>query len=390
MRISDKYQWRQLSSDDGHYFFGYYDRNPWNEDNSFHLALKVQQCSRLPLAGEKADIGYIEKSSGKFIPCAQTRAWCHQQGAMQQWLKHIPNAFIYNDFDVEKKRLVSKIYQIDKGIIGQYDRPVYVLSNDGKFGISLNFSRIPRRGYSYADVPIPENYHPDIDNDGIILINMQTGKHKLLVSYRQIIKEYSMQFELNDKYWWLNHPGFNIDSSKILFLFRHCDDPLQPSSWSTNMYTVGLDGSGLKCILPQVYWEDRISHQLWGRTSNEILLDARWRNESSEYVTISDRSDFKTKLISKGMGPMGHLIFSNSGSHLLADTYPQKETQFLSKVNSQSGSVEIIGKFKHSQPPAFPVDVRCDLHPRWSNDDSIISVDSIHSGKRQIYILENH
>jgi len=209
MRISEKYNWRKLSPDDGNFFFGYYDRNPWNEDNSKHLALKAPQCERLPLPGETAEAGYIEKNTGEFIKCAETRAWCHQQGATQQWLKHLSDTFIFNDYDVRKQSLVCRVYQIGKGIIGQYDLPVYVLSPDGNWGIYLNFSRIPRRGYSYADVPVPDNRHPDSDNDGLFLMDMRTGKSKLIVSYADIIEKYPIQYELAERYWWLNHPGFN-------------------------------------------------------------------------------------------------------------------------------------------------------------------------------------
>ncbi|NMD87060.1 hypothetical protein HF882_10730 [Victivallis vadensis] len=40
--------WKKITPDDGHYFFGYYDRNPWNCDGSRHLALKAPQCERQP------------------------------------------------------------------------------------------------------------------------------------------------------------------------------------------------------------------------------------------------------------------------------------------------------------------------------------------------------
>ena len=388
MRISEKYDWRKLSPDDGNYFFGYYDRNPWNEGNSRHLALKAPQHERLPLSGETAEVGYIEKNTGEFIKCAETRSWCHQQGAMQQWLKHLPDTFIFNDYDIQKQSLVCRVYQVGKGIVGQYDLPVYVLSPDGKWGVSLRFSRIPRRGYSYADVPVPDNMHPDLDNDGLFLIDMHTGESKLIVSYADIVEKYPMQYELGERYWWLNHPGFNCDSTRLLFLFRHCSTPAVPYPWSTNMYTVNIDGSDLSCVLPDVYWQNKISHQLWAIEPDEILLDANWRGKGAEYIVTKDAQGGTSKLISSGMGPMGHLIFSPDGKKMLADTYPLESTQSLAMVNTENGEYQILGKFRHAMPDSYPVDVRCDLHPRWSADGSLITVDSIHSGERQIYMLE--
>lgn len=388
MKISNSYDWQKLTKDDGHYFFGYYDRCPWNNDNSKHLVLKAEQGERLPVRGETAEIGYIDRNTFDYVKLTETRTWCHQQGAMTLWLKHKADTFIYNDYDESQEKLIAKIYEIGKGIVGNYDLPIYAVSPDGRWGASLNFCRIPRRGYSYADAILEKDNQPDLDTDGIFLVNMHSGKAQLLVSYRQIIARHPVPFDLEDMYQWLNHIIFNRDSSKLLFLFRHCKDKSIPG-WHTNMYTVNIDGSDLACTLPQFYWNGMISHQIWGRTPNEILIDANWRKSGSEYLVYDDNvRPLEARRISKGMGPMGHLIFSPDGKWMLADTYPQDNLQSLALVDVTTGNFKIIGQFQHKQPSNYPVDVRCDLHPRWSTDGSSVTVDSIHNGKRQIYLLE--
>ena len=388
MQISDSFNWRKLSPDDGHYFFGYYDRCPWNADSTKHLVLKVEQCERLPFPGEAAEVGYLDRNTFAYVKLAETRAWCHQQGAMTLWLKHRPGTFTYNDYDESRGKLVAVIYEIGKGVVGSYDVPIYAMSPDGKWGATLNFARIPRRGYSYADAELPEDKQPDLDNEGIFLVDMHSGKARLLVSYRQIIAKHPLAFDLDNMYQWLNHIIFNCDSSKLLFLFRHCPDKKLPS-WHTNMYTVNLDGSDLACTLSQLHWDGMISHQMWGRTPNEVLIDANWRKTGTEYIVYDDNvRPLQAKRISKGMGVMGHSIFSPDGKWMLADTYSRDGLQSLALVDVASGDYEVIGRFRHRQPSGYPVDVRCDLHPRWSADGKIITVDSIHDGKRQVYILE--
>ncbi len=380
----NKYKWEKISPSDGHYCFGYYDRNPWNHDQSLHLALKVPQNERLPLPGEKAEIGVIEMASHKFESLTTTHAWCHQQGAMTLWLKHKPDCFIYNDWDEKEAKLAAKVFSLKNGIADSYSMPVYAISPDGRWGASLNFNRIPRRGYSYADATLDIS-PPDLNNDGIFIIDMHSGESTLAVSYAQMFAKHPALFLTEGRHSWTNHIIFNCDSSKFLFLLRHTKDLDTPYPWQTNMYTANIDGSDLACTLPDFYWK-WISHQIWGRTPNEVLVDANWQGEGSEYVVFDDSiRPLQAKRISRGMGHAGHLIFSPDGKQMLADTYSIDGQQTLSLVDSATGDLQEIGKFRHEQPKHHPGDVRCDLHPRWSSDGSMITVDSIDDGDRGIY-----
>ena len=174
MKISDSYNWQKLTKDDGHYFFGYYDRCPWNADSSKHLVIKANQCEQLPVQNEIAEIGYVDRNTFDYIKLTETRAWCHQQGSMQQWLKHKSDTFIYNGYDKSKGKLIAKIYEIGKGVTGSYNFPIYAMSPDGKWGAALNFARIPRRGYSYANAVLEDNKQANLDKDGVFLVNLHS------------------------------------------------------------------------------------------------------------------------------------------------------------------------------------------------------------------------
>lgn len=388
MRIHPTLDWKRLTPEDGNYFFGYYDRCPWNAEQNLHLALKAPQCDRLPVQGETAEVGIVTKD-GKYTGLVTTRAWCQQQGSMTLWLKHRPGCFIYNDFDVKEKLLHAMVYELGKGIAGRYEMPIYAMSPDGRWGVSLNFGRIPRRGYTYADTPISREYQPDLDNDGLFLVDMHSGDTKLLVSFRQMAEIHPTPYELPDVYQWLNHAIFNCDSTRILWLFRYCHNPYAPN-WKTFMYTVGIDGSGLRCPLPHVYWNNMISHQIWGRTPNEILIDAKWQDANADYVVFDEsKLPLQATLISRGMGPMGHTIFSPDGKWLAADTYPDANNfQHLALVETATGEVIRVGRFRHNKPSGFCGDARNDLHPRWSQDGKWLTVDSIHNRERGIYMLD--
>ncbi len=268
--------------------------------------------------------------------------------------------------------------------MGGYARPIYAISPDGRWGASLSFARIPRRGYSYADATL-DLTPPDEDGDGIFVVDMHTGASHLAISYGQMFAKHPASYLTEGRHTWLDHIIFNCDSSKFLFLLRHCLDVVRPYPWQTHMYTVGVDGSDLCCPLPDFYWKT-ISHHIWGRTPNEVLIDANWQGRGNEYVVFDERiRPIQASRISRGMGPYGHLVFSPDGTRMLADTYPVDGVQTLAMVDVARGAWRVIGRFGHVQPSGTPEDVRCDLHPRWSADGAWISVDSIHDGRRAIY-----
>ena len=390
--ISSTFDWINLTPQPGHYTFGYYDRRPWDSENRFHLALRIPQQERLPEPGERADVGYVDRASRRFHKVTETLAWCHQQGSMTLWLKHHPLTFITNDFVQEGGVWVpiARQFSLEDGKVGRYEVPIYAMSRDGRWGATLNFARIPRRGYSYALAPLPvDDPEPDLDDDGLFLVDMHSGETRLIASYRRLIDAHPMPYDLEGRYMWLNHTIFNCDGSRVMVLFRTTPAPNQPSPRRTYMYTMRLDGSDLRCSLSDIYWRRSISHQIWGRTPTEILIDANWFERGSEYVVFDESvCPFQAQRLSSGMGPSGHLQFSPDGSWLVADTYPNADgIQRLALVETATGEVTEIGRFRHQTPGAVG-DMRCDLHPRWSADGRLLTVDTIHEGERNIAMLD--
>ena len=69
-------------------------------------------------------------------------------------------------------------------------------------------------------------------------------------------------------------------------------------------------------------------------------------------------------------------------------TYPNsKGIQKLCVVNLKTDVLTHVGKFKHTSRLRGK-DIRCDLHPRWSEDGRFITIDTIHLGERKILLLD--
>lgn len=394
-RVHPSLEWIDLTPEPGHFAFGYYDRRPWDAAGRHHLAVRFPQQDRLPAPGERATIGLVDAAARRFQPLAETEAWCHQQGAMTQWLAHRPGCLIYNDFRGSGDRWlpVTRVYDLRLGLVDEYPFHTYVLSPDGRWAAVLDIARNPRRGYAYARAPLPvERPMPDLDNDGLFLVDLHTGQRRLVASYRAMLAQFPAPFDLDGTFVGVEHAMFNCDASRVMVLLRNSPGVYAPSfrMWRTYLYSVNVDGSDLRCTLPEIYWRlGGVSHQIWGRTPREILVDGNWFDRGHEYLVFDEAvQPVQARRIAQGMGPMGHLAFSPDGKWLAADTYVQPDGfQRLALVEVATGALREIGRFRHPHPVPC-VDVRCDLHPRWSSDGAWLTVDTVHAGDRKIYRLE--
>ncbi len=134
---------------------------------------------KLPDETEPATLGLVDLANNNaFIPLTTTRAWNFQEGCMAHWLDD--SSIIYND--IREGKNVSVILNVlTKKEIKTIPYPVSGVSPNGKEALSLNFSRlrITRTDYGYGgkgqdaqpEVPFPAN-------DGLFLVNLQTGKAK--------------------------------------------------------------------------------------------------------------------------------------------------------------------------------------------------------------------
>ena len=84
----------------------------------------------------------------------------------------------------------------------------------------------------------------------------------------------------------------------------------------------------------------------------------------------------------------GHCTYSPDVKWILTDGYPGKERmQRLLLLRLSDSKLFTLGKFYLSTPPS--IDLRCDLHPRWSRDGKYVCIDSAHeNAQRQIYLLD--
>jgi hypothetical protein len=319
--------------------------------------------------------------SAEFHGLAKSRAWNWQQGCMLQWLgAPAKDRVFYNDY--RKDKYVGVIRSLDRrGAESVLERPLYALSPDGNTGVSVDFERLHRCmcGYGYsARRAAVDTYHLP-DDDGIWIVNIQTGASRLVLSLKQIAK-LSPRSSMFRAEHYLNHLEFSPTGRRLCFLHRwHAR-----GKYYSRLYTVCPDGNGLRCLADN----DLVSHHTW--LDDEHLLAWSRQGDSRDRFYLYDLSATSSELRALGEGTLlqdGHPSFSPNRNFLLLDSYPDdNRLQSLLLFDLTTEELVELGKFR--QPLRFNDDLRCDLHPRWNRGGTKICFDSTHQGCRQIYVAD--
>jgi hypothetical protein len=364
-----------------HLFASYYGINSFNKSETYVTVLETDIKYKLPDENDPATLGLVDLRTNEFIPLTETRAWNFQQGCMAHWLGTSPDSLIiFNDF--RDGKYVSVIMNVfTKKEVKTIPYPVSAVSPDGKEAISINFSRLritrPDYGYggdgqdSRGEIPFPED-------DGLFLINLETGDAKLLVSYDQV-KELVPSVD-KGTIEWFNHTLFSRKGSKIFWLSRQIGNKQR----ITTSLTVNRDGSSLQRCFPD-NWAG--SHFDW-LNDEELMVTANYDGKQYGHVLFTvGEQDYK-RLGNGLLDYDGHGTFSSDQKWMVTDTYPSNglREQKIYLMDMLTEAILPLGRFV--QPREFEGFWRCDIHCRWSPSNKMIGFNSTNSGSRQVYIFK--
>jgi hypothetical protein len=362
-----------------HLFASYYGINSFSRSQRYATVLETDIKFRLPDENDPATLGLADLNTNEFIPLTQTRAWNFQQGCMAHWLGTSPDSLIiFNDF--RDGKYVSVVMNVHtKKETKTIPLPVSAVSPDGKKALSINFSRLrlTRPDYGYGgdgqdakkDIPFPED-------DGLFLVDLETGSSRLLVSYAQVKDLVPPVGEGNIE--WFNHTLFSREGSKIFWLSRQ----MNGNSRITTSLTVNSDGSDLQRCFPD-NWAG--SHYDW-LNDNELMITSNYEGKQYAHVLFTVGEQNYVRLGKGLLDYDGHGTFSPDQKWMVTDTYPSGglREQKIYLMDMKTEAVISLGRFLH--PAEFGGFWRCDIHCRWSPDGNIIGFNSITTGSRQVYI----
>lgn len=374
-------------NDNNHeYFFGYYDKSPWDITDRFMLCMKANNTWSDVSPKEKADILLIdtEKSDAdkdRVKKIAETHAWNVQQSCMLQWLgPDYSSRVLYNDYrDGKYVSVILTLATMEEKVI---PAPVYSVSADGKFALTLDFSRLYelRPGYGYYNVPEATKGVALPDTTAIWKVDLETGEISDVLKYTDFA-EFQPRPEMLEEgsVHKVNHIMLCPNGKRFMVLYRWFIGERK----YTRLVTCNVDGSDMYLLSD----DDMVSHCFWKNDSSIIAFENK-KKTGTGYYLMKDKSE-KYVHLWPDLTCDGHPSFSPDGTKIVTDSYPDRaRIAYIRVMDADINNKEINVVAKVFAPFKYDNETRCDLHPRWNHASNKICFDGIFEGHRGLYTVD--
>ena len=364
--------------DDSEYYFGYYDKCPWDAKDRRIIVLKARRTWKSPAPAEPAELALIDTADGSLRVIATVNAWNVQQGCMAQWLgPDFDRYILYNDF--RDGAFCSVIYDADTGReVRVLPLPVYDVSRDGSFALSLDFSRLNRMrpGYGYSNLPDATEGQLCPDAPCIWRMSLADGSVVPLLKYTDFAA-FEPDTSMAGAEHKVNHLMINPSGTRFMVLHRW----FQKGRKHTRLVTADCDGTRLYNLSDDGF----ASHCCW-KNDAEILSFLRKNAAGDHYYLMKDGTR-EYRLLWPALRTDGHCTYSPDLSRVVTDTYPNhKRLASVYVCSDESNRAQRVARV--FSPLRYRDDCRCDLHPRWNRRGDAVCIDSVHEGRRGLYVID--
>lgn len=370
---------------DHEYFFGYYDKSPWDSTDRYMLCMRAKDTWSDVSPRQSADILLIDTQKAEQDPdrvkkIAQTRAWNVQQACMLQWLgPDYHSRVLYND--CRDGKYVSVILTLETMEERVIPAAVYSVSADGRFALTLDFSRLYnlRPGYGYYNVPEATKGLGLPDTTAIWTVDLETGDVAPLLKYTDFaaFQPRPEMLEAGSVHK-VNHIMLSPNGQRFMVLYRWFNGQRK----YTRLVTCNVDGTDMYVLSD----DDMVSHCFW-KDDETILAFENKHQTGPGYYLMQDRTQSYRHCWPQ-LSCDGHPSYSPDHSLIVTDNYPDRaRIASLHLMDGDEGKQESRTIAKVFAPFRYDNDTRCDLHPRWNHRGDQICFDSVFEGHRGLYVV---
>jgi hypothetical protein len=378
----------RISPNDGaEYFFGYYDKSPWDATGRYMMCMRAKNTWSEPdPLGEAEillfDLNFNVNDNNYCRVIAKTHTWNVQQGCMAQWLGPDYSSYIiYNDLRGGKYcSVVLNVASCEERVLPV---PVYTVSADGKTALSLDFSRLHslRLGYGYAALPEQTKGIALPDETCIWKMDIESSEVTALLKYTDFASfQPRREMQEEESVHKVNHLMLSPNGKRFMVLYRWFVGQRK----FTRLITCNVDGSDMYVLSD----DDMVSHCYW-KNDEEIIAFERKKEYGPGFYLMKDKTQEWTHIWPQ-LSNDGHPSYCPTDNNLVVfDTYPSRsriqEVKLGRDNDTEGSSVKTIAKV--FSPFKYDNDTRCDLHPRWSRDGKKVCFDSVFEGHRGLYVI---
>lgn len=365
------------------YFFGYYDKSPWNNTGRYLLCMSAVDTWSEPDPTDEAEILLIDTKDGDNVRIlTNTHTWNVQQGCMVQWLgPDFSSHVLYND--MRDGKYCSVIINVENEEEKVLPVPVYTVSNDGKTALSLDFSRLHnlRPGYGYAALPEKTKGVALPDETCIWKMDIESGDVIPLLKYTDFAN-FQPRHEMKEdgSVHKVNHLMLSPNGKRFMVLYRwFCGQRKY-----TRLITCNTDGSDMYLLSD----DDMVSHCYW-KNNWEIIAFCNKHDGGTGYYLMKDKTQ-EYQHLWPHISNDGHPSYCPVDNNLVVfDTYPDRtriqEVKIAKDTDVEGKDIKVLARV--FAPFKYDNDTRCDLHPRWSRDGKKICFDACFEGHRGLYVV---
>lgn len=369
----------KVSPDDGfEYFYGYYDKSPWDATDRYMICIKVKQAYKSVAPKEPGVVGVLDtEDSNKFIKIGITHSWNVQQSCMAQWMgPDFKTKILYNDF--RDGHYCAVIYNFEeRKEESVLPMAAYDVARDGSFILSLDFSRLHRMrpGYGYSNLPDTSKGVLCPDQGCIWKVDVADGKVTELFKYTDFAA-FEPDESMNGAEHKVNHLMISPNGKRFMVLHRW----FQKGRKHTRLVTVNIDKTEMYNLSDDIF----VSHCYW-KNDEEILSFLRKKETGNHYYLMKDKTQ-EYKMYWPELNTDGHCSYSPDGKYIITDTYPNRKriasVYLCTEEDNRSRRIARV-----TAPFRYDNDCRCDLHPRWNREGTKVCIDSVHDGRRGLYVI---
>jgi hypothetical protein len=226
--------------------------------------------------------------------------------------------------------------------------------------------------YGYFAHDFEQEHIFNDENDGVYKIDILTNTKKLIISF-ETLKEFRKKPDMHNAKHGINHIQISPDAKRFMFLHRWYVKNILKGS---RLITADIDGSNMYILSD----DGMVSHCNW-KNNEEIIGWMYKKNVGKGYFLHTDQMDHFKQIGPGKLLEDGHPSFSSCGTYMLTDTYPDRSRMsHLLLYNLRSENLIHIGSFYN--PLSYNNENRCDLHPRFAEDQNI-TIDTVFDGIRR-------